>query len=419
VVKVFISHSTSSDEGTARVRDAIATGLEERQYTVLLDVRLQRPGRPWQLKLARFLGECDAALVLVNEAALGSSWVRRETNILHWRKTLYPGMVLVTVLVGEVSAGELRESALRYLADDDVERIKNCTEEEVDRLVRQFPPVRRLYDDAVSAWLDNIGVQLAEIKAGSAFARIARELDVPDAEHAELIPGMAPVLLASQMLDTHDVVKLCNAVLVAWDGGLDRGRTARLATMILPVWVDRDEARRIVRDTDGSTRRVVILAVDSPLIGQHYLSRAFCVDSRRYYIAEAAGRPPGDDDPETYLLDQCESAVRAKFCLDPHDDLAVLQEPPPDFGRFFLLIDAKRCDLGVVHRVIAQLHEKIPWMHVLVIPGRGVDVRRRWPGSPDEVLVLDPSFEAGHETLVKTVVQRLADQVGTINGGSW
>lgn len=418
MVKVFISHSTSSDQRTARLRDAIAQGLEERQYTVLLDVRLQQPGRPWQLKLARFLGECDAALVLVNEAALGSSWVRRETNILHWRKTLHPGMVLVTVLVGGVSAGQLKDSALRYLADDDVKRVRTWAEEEIDRLVGQFPRIRRMRDDAVSTWLDNIGIQLAEIKADSTFARIARELDIPDEEHTELIPGMAPVLLASQMLDTHDVEKLCRAVLVAWDGGLDRGRTARLATMILPVWVDRDEARRIVCETDGSIRRVVILNVDSPLIGQQYLHRAFCVDSKSYYIAEAAGRPPGEDDPEFYLLDQCERAVKAKFCLDPDQELDGLQEPR-NLGRFFLLLDAKRCDLGIVHRVIAQLHEKIPWMHVLVIPGRGVDVRQSWPGSPDEVLVLDPPFEAGHETLVKTVVRRVTYHVGPINGGSW
>lgn len=418
MVKVFISHSTSSDEPVAGLRDAVASGLEAREYTVLLDVRFQQPGQPWQLKLARFLGECDAALVLVNEAALGSSWVRRETNILHWRKTLHPGMVLVTVLVGEVSAGQLKNSELRYLVDDDVERIRTCSATEIDRLVERFPKIHRRPDDAVSKWLDNIGVQLAEIKAQSTFTRIARELDLPDEEHAQLIPGTAHVLLASQMLHTHDVARLCNALLVAWDGGLDRHRTAKLATMILPVWVDRDEARRIVCETDGLVRRVVVLNVDSPLIGQHYLDRAFCVDSKGYYVAEAHGRPPGDDDPESYLLDQCEGAVRAKFCLRQDQDLDVLKEPL-NLGRFFLLLDAQRCDLAIVHRVIAQLLDKIPWMYVLVVSGRRVDLRQIWPGSPDEVLVLDPQFADGDEILVKAVVRRVTDRVGTIYGGSW
>lgn len=410
MVRVFISHSTSADERTGRLLDALAAGLDDREHDVLLDKRIKEPGRPWELKLARFLGECDAALVLVNKAALASSWVRRETNILHWRKTLFPGMVLVTVLVDGVGAGELRKSDLRYLATDDVERMGPDTVEEVARLVGRFPRLRQAGDDLVGVWLENIGILLREIKDQSVFARIARELEIPAEEHAALIPGFAPLLLASQMLDTHEVVRLLHAILVARMGGLERERVDDLAKMILPVWVDRDDARRIVRDTDGEVRRVVILNVDTPLIGEHYLARAFCVDTRSYYIAEAAGRPPGDDDPEDYLLDQCEKAVKYAIGLDPEDELGRAEEPR-GFGRLFLLLDAKRCDLAVVHRVLARLHDQIPWLNVLVIPGRGVDVRESWPGNPDEVLVLDPPFEVGHETLVKAVERRVQECV--------
>ncbi|WP_433890607.1 toll/interleukin-1 receptor domain-containing protein [Streptomyces sp. CA-111067] len=422
MVKLFISHSTSSDKRTARLRDGIADGLKGREYDVLLDVRIRRPSRPWQLKLACFLGECDAALVLVNKAALTSDWVRRETNILHWRKTLNPAMVLVTVLVGAVSPEELRNSEIGYLAEDDLEKIgpggSAGSAAEVGRLVAMFPKVLRAGNDAVSSWLRNIAIQLSEIKHESTFAEIAQELEIPAEEHTELVPGMAPVLLASQMLDTHDIAKLLKTLLAALDGGLEPRRTALLATMVFPAWVDRDEARRIVRDTDGSVRRVIILNVDSPLIGQQYLDRAFCVNSRSYYIAQAVGRPLGEDDPESYLLHQCEGAVKAALGLEPHDELGALKEPA-GFGRFFLLLDAKRCDLRIVHRVIAQLHEKVPWMQVLVIPGRGANARERWPGSPDEVLVLDPPFEASHENVVKSAVLRVADKVGTVNGRSW
>ena len=418
MVKVFISHSTSSDPDMALLRDAIADGLRERNYEVLLDVRIQQPGFPWQLKLAKFLGECDAALVLVNQAALVSSWVRRETNILHWRKTLHPNMVLVTVLVGGVSAGQLRGSELRYLAADDAARVGQCTAEEAARIVALFPRILQLLDDVVSAWLTNIGIQFREIRDPEVFARIARRLGIPPEEHEELVPGLAPVLLAAQMLDTHDIEKLANAVFEAWMGGLDSDRAKKLATMVLPVWVDRDAARRIVQETDGSIRRVVILNVDSPLIGEQYLARAFCVDVTSYYIAKASAGPVGEDDPEASLLDQCEQAVKWAIGLDHDQDLNHPEEPR-ESGRFFLLLDAKRCDLGIVHRVVAQLHERISWMHVLVIPGRGVNVRESWPGSPDEVLVLDPPFEASHETLVQGVVRRVSDRLRPSDRGAW
>ncbi|MFG3045186.1 toll/interleukin-1 receptor domain-containing protein [Streptomyces sp. NPDC048241] len=415
---MFISHSTSADERTGRLLDALAEGLDDREHEVLLDKRIKLPGRPWELKLARFLGECDAALVLVNKAALGSSWVRRETNILHWRKTLYPGMVLVTVLVDGVGAGELRKSDLRYLATDDVERMGPDTAPEVARLAGLFPRLRQAGDDGVGLWLENIGIVLREIKDESVFARMARELDIPAEEHAALIPGFAPLLLASQMLDTHEVDHLLKAILVARMGGLERERVDDLARMILPVWVDRDDARRIVSDTDGSVRRVVVLTVNTPLIGHHYLARAFCVDTRSYYIAEADGRPPGDDDPEDHLLDQCERAVKYAIGLDADDDLDGAEEPR-GFGRLFLLLDATRCDLAVVHRVLDRLHGKVSWLNVLVIPGRGVDVRESWPGNPDEVLVLDPRFEAGHETLVTAVDRRVRDCVQPNGRRAW
>jgi hypothetical protein len=414
VVKVFISHSTSEDPQTAELRDAIARGLESRNYDVLLDVEIRLPGRPWQLKLARFLGECDAALVLVNEDALDSSWVRRETNILHWRKTLHPDMVLITVLVNDVTSGLLRKSDLRYLAEDDVERATTgVPSQEAQRLVEQFPEIRAA-DDAVSKWLSNIGVQLNHIQDPSVFGRMASALGLPQEELALLTPGLGHLFLASQMLDTHNIERLANAVAEAWMGGLDRSRARQLADMVLPVWIDRDEARRIVRETDGSTRRVVILNVHSPQIGEQYLARAFCVDMTSYFAAGV----PGEEDAEGPLLEQCEQAVKYYVGLDPHEELDHPEEPR-ESGRFFLVLDARKCDLAMVHRVVAHLRDRVPWLHVLVIPGRGVNTRERWPGDPDEVLVLDPPFGQNHETLVKGVTRRLMDRLNSVDRGAW
>ncbi|GKQ41547.1 toll/interleukin-1 receptor domain-containing protein [Streptomyces sp. A012304] len=419
MVKVFISHSTSEDPQTAELRDAIADGLEARNYKVLLDQRIKKPGRPWRLKLAEFLGECDAALVLVNSHALGSDWVRRETDILHWRKTLYPDMVLITVLVNDVTAGQLRNSALRYLADDDVERAgTHAPSEEARRVVDLFPEILRVPDDAVSKWLSNIGVQLNHIQDPSVFGRMATALGLPPEEHGELTPGRGHLLLASQMLDTHKIEKLANAVAEAWMGGLETSRARLLADMVLPVWVDRDQARRIVRERDGSTRRVVILNVHSPQIGKQYLARAFCVDVTSYFMASASGYLPGEEDLEGALLDQCEKAVKYYAGLEADEELDHPEEPT-ESGRFFLVVDAKKCDLTMVHRVVTQLQEKVPWLHVLVIPGRGVDARAKWPGNPDEVLVLDPPFGEKHESLVKGVTRRLFDRLNSVDRGAW
>ncbi|MFI0089366.1 toll/interleukin-1 receptor domain-containing protein [Streptomyces bobili] len=415
---MFISHSTSEDPRTAELRDALARSLEARNYRVLLDVRIRQPGRPWQLKLARFLGECDAALVLVNADALGSPWVRRETNILHWRKTLHPDMVVITVLVDDVTAGRLRTSDLRYLADDDVERATNGSpSQEAARLVELFPEIRAV-DDAVSKWLSNIGVQLSHIQDPSVFGRMAVALGLPEEEHEAVTPGLGHLLLASQMLDTHSIERLANTVAEAWMGGLEAGRARQLADMVLPVWIDRDEARRIVRETDGSTRRVVILNVHSPQIGEQYLARAFCVDATSYFMASATGFSPGVEDLEGALHDQCEGAVKYYVGLD-RDDVLDHPDEPTESGRFYLVVDARKCDLVMVHRVVSRLQDSVPWLHILVIPGRGADARGSWPGDAGEVLVLDPPFGEKHETLVKGVTRRLIDRLNSVHRGAW
>ncbi|MGV9558889.1 toll/interleukin-1 receptor domain-containing protein [Streptomyces sp. NPDC003401] len=414
---MFISHSTSGDPQTAELRDALARGLEGLNYHVLLDVRIRRPGRPWQLKLAQFLGECDAALVLVNADALGSSWVRRETNILHWRKTLHPEMVVITVLV-DVTAGTLAASDLRYLAGDDVERTTDGSPaQEATRLLALFPEIQAA-DDAVSKWLSNIGVQLSHIQDPSVFGRMAVALGLPAEEHDAVTAGFGHLLLASQMLDTHNIERLANTVAEAWMGGLEDGRARRLADMVLPVWIDRDEARRIVRETDGSTRRVVVLNVHSPQIGEQYLARAFCVDATSYFTASATGFSPGVEDLEGALRDQCEGAVKYYVGLD-RDDVLDHPDEPTESGRFYLVVDARKCDLTMVHRVVSQLQEKVLWLHVLVIPGRGPDARGSWPGDPGEVLVLDPPFGEKHETLVRGVTRRLIDRLNSVHRGTW
>lgn len=420
MVKVFISHSTSGDPQTAELRDAIEGGLKARQYDVLLDVHIRRLGEPWQLKLATFLGECDAALVLVNADALDSRWVRRETNILHWRKSLHPGMVLITVLVGDVTSSRLRNSELHYLADDDVARVGvDAPSEEAQRVVALFPEISQL-PDVVGKWLKNIALHLDHIKDDGVFRNMATALGVPESELKAVTPGLGHLLLASQMLDTHEIERLANAVVEATTGGMDKRLADQLATMVLPVWVDRDQARRIVRDTDGSTRRVVILNVRTPPIGRHYLDRAFCVDPTRYFTAAAAAHKPGEEisDPESFLLAESERVVKEKIGLDPDQVLDHPDEPELS-GRFFLLLDVRQCSLAGAHRVVSHLREKVPWINILVIPGRGVNVRESWPGSLDEVLVLDPPFGEKHETLVKGVMRRLLDHLNSVDRGAW
>ncbi|GLF95420.1 toll/interleukin-1 receptor domain-containing protein [Streptomyces yaizuensis] len=107
---MFISHSAKRDPLTLAVLRRVTGGLAERNFGVRVDMDALRPGEDWCATLYQWLAECDAAVVFFNEAALESFWVRREVNILLWRRALNPRFRVVPVLMGSMTSGRLRDA---------------------------------------------------------------------------------------------------------------------------------------------------------------------------------------------------------------------------------------------------------------------------------------------------------------------
>uniref|UniRef100_UPI00280ACE59 toll/interleukin-1 receptor domain-containing protein n=1 Tax=Streptomyces clavuligerus TaxID=1901 RepID=UPI00280ACE59 len=110
MTQVFISHSAKRDPLTLEVLQRVASGLTSKNFEVRVDMEALRPGVDWCATLYQWLAECDAAVVLFNEAALESFWVRREVNILLWRRALNPRFRVIPVLVGKMSSGRLKDA---------------------------------------------------------------------------------------------------------------------------------------------------------------------------------------------------------------------------------------------------------------------------------------------------------------------
>src|SRR5262245_18681677 len=117
---IFISHSgkdfaandaTIPADRRARlqyaraVRDRIVAKLKvlPGRVDVLFDRLRLEPGDQWQAKLHQWLGLCHGAVILLNQEAVASAWVRKETTILTWRRALRPELRIVPVLLGDFS----------------------------------------------------------------------------------------------------------------------------------------------------------------------------------------------------------------------------------------------------------------------------------------------------------------------------
>jgi hypothetical protein len=90
------------------VRSAVVQRLRDSgKFEVWLDVESLEPGDLWRAYLSRWLGSCDGAVILLNEEAAASKWVRKETTILTWRRSLKSSVMIVPALLGGFRASNL------------------------------------------------------------------------------------------------------------------------------------------------------------------------------------------------------------------------------------------------------------------------------------------------------------------------
>jgi hypothetical protein len=109
-VRLFISHSSHA-EGASERLCAVVDALGKRGFNVMVDKDVIRSGDVWRERINAMLVECDAAVILLTQDALGSAWVLKEATILKWRHDRNERFALVPVLLDGIEPGELDENA--------------------------------------------------------------------------------------------------------------------------------------------------------------------------------------------------------------------------------------------------------------------------------------------------------------------
>ncbi|MCW5616673.1 MAG: toll/interleukin-1 receptor domain-containing protein, partial [Rhodocyclaceae bacterium] len=137
--RIFISHSCKDveiaddvpfeDEADPRkqrlkyarhIRDEVERLLGD-DFEVLLDRKLLDPGDRWPIKLLRWLGDCDGAVLLLSEDAIESKWVLQEATVLTWRRHLRPDFRLIPVRLGALTDEALAAAGFGPLQISDIQ----------------------------------------------------------------------------------------------------------------------------------------------------------------------------------------------------------------------------------------------------------------------------------------------------------
>lgn len=98
---LFLSHASKDNELVVKIKNLIE---KDEACKTVLDVHDLQQAREWRTQLYQWMACCQAGLVLLTEAGVGSDWVLQEATILRARKALEPGFKVFLVAPQEVKA---------------------------------------------------------------------------------------------------------------------------------------------------------------------------------------------------------------------------------------------------------------------------------------------------------------------------
>ncbi|MGW1719843.1 hypothetical protein [Streptomyces sp. NPDC002156] len=151
--KVFISRSAHSDTCTAQVHRLVARELRDRGYEIANEEG-RIAGQVWHPRLYEQLLECNAAIVLIDRAALTSGWVHREADILLWRHHFNHTFFVLSAPSGGVTPHDMRAAgyedllALPSARTGPLDRQPADPEDAAQGILRFFPPLTAQLDDS-------------------------------------------------------------------------------------------------------------------------------------------------------------------------------------------------------------------------------------------------------------------------------
>jgi hypothetical protein len=429
---VFVSHSAKGDPLATAVQQALAQGLRARHYDVRIDTDALRPGQDWCPLLFHWLGECDAAVVLFNAKALESYWVRREVNILMWRRALNPSFRVVPVLVGQVSSKDVQDAGFSDVLPVECARIPATASDgmagdsaggawvgELDSLadvvLKEFAdlPDNSEDSDDMRRWISRIASFLRRAGDQQALKGAARMLGLAgeDLQHVESQVGSCE-FLAHQLLGTADARLIGALMELAPHLGMDA--LEQLVTQVRPTWINAESARHLLPPA-APQRWTIALNASYPETADSYVARAVCLRLDRYYMKAAGGIPLGEDAARE-LTEQCMDAVRQLLSYRPGTPVSAFK--PRSGGAWqYLTIGVQGVRPALVAHVVRELHAQFPWLLIVLLTGSVMpdeETLRSW--CVDDLMVVTPYLDEHEEIEGDRLARDLSGIVGRLNG---
>ncbi|MFJ9736642.1 toll/interleukin-1 receptor domain-containing protein [Streptomyces sp. NPDC101166] len=408
--EAFISHSARGDAFATTVLEKIAAGLRHANWTPLVDQEDLPPGDEWLPEVVDWLARCHAAVVLLNDKALKSDWVRREVNILMWRRALGSPVYVIPVLLGVPSTGMVKKAGLGELRPIQFARVQGESEQEADavaaQVLKRFAelPEPGPDDGPMTEWLERLETHLSQVTRPGVLSKAATALGLDHKHVAEVTRGQGGCLfLARQFLvaPPERMEKALHLLAPAMPQTALRG----LIRDLTATWVDEEAARPALPAPGRRPQNLTVLLNASRRgTAKQYIQRATCGATYGYEV-EALGDLPTGEDRVGERVQDWESAVWELFFGVVADEDRILPDDLDD-RTHYLVIDKTLPPEPEFAEAVARLHRLFSWLIVMVTTGNAAPEADACASFENPVL-LEPLLTASTEVTARVRVGRL------------
>lgn len=293
--RVFLSHSTKEDF-PSQVRERLAEALRDAGYRVLLDKDGLQADDPWHSSLELWMGTCDAAIVLMSEAAIQSNFVAHEVSVLGFRERWQtnPQFVLIPVYLQPISPGDVSMGPLAPTLLDHVNGIQigqqagttPATERVLD-IDQGIAKILKTLDNAVEleSPLEKKLDELADLLSPASFNELETAAEnlqihfdeawIPAGgdEHARLARKVACALVAAPFNEAFEALYTLRQRLRTPNVGGAVAAVHQALDLVASAWVSAQSAGQI---QNGLVSAALAYSSDCrrPLTGEMYVVRA-------------------------------------------------------------------------------------------------------------------------------------------------
>jgi hypothetical protein len=333
---IFISHSTSklrATDDSVRVKEALRRALEARGWRVFLDSHSITGADLWRTEILHSLATAKAGIVLLNDQASNSEWVKAETLIMCFRKSIEPTFPLLPIVLpgANIEAtflksyepfefNEIQRSTASFISGESVEAfVQTVADNKNLEQARQSSPTG-------VTWVQRVADILSGVQH-DALGRAARRIML------EIEPGLITptnrdefclrLRWALANLMHHKEAPVCLDALSELMGVLAIEKVKRFKQHLMSKWVENESAELLfLAIREPEKQGLLALNTSRQNVVDRYIERLrteMPQDGPRFWVFSVA-QPNGDCD-EAVLLQKVEDAIRQSPLGSPlYDD---------------------------------------------------------------------------------------------------